>query len=253
MKSPSRSLVFAASMAGLILSFGPVLAQGGLVSSDPVAAVDNIPPGPATSIRAVDTPADSGQSITLSWNLSADDAVSFTVFNGTVVPRGDVRGYRIYRATAGAADALVATVASGVKDYVDRTVTKDLTYVYTVRPFDLDNETNPSITAGSAEDLARMGKAIDNTVVTPPPVVAPVGADGSAIVGWFSRQGDRVGFADFFLFADHFGQSPGDAGFDAGFDLVANGKVDFADFFLFADNFGKVIANADQVRASAGP
>ncbi|MCE2447716.1 MAG: leucine-rich repeat domain-containing protein [Candidatus Latescibacteria bacterium] len=41
----------------------------------------------------------------------------------------------------------------------------------------------------------------------------------------------QVGFADFFLFADHFGSS------DARFDLDDSGVTDFADFFLFADHF----------------
>jgi hypothetical protein len=48
-----------------------------------------------------------------------------------------------------------------------------------------------------------------------------------------------VDFSDFFLFADHFGQSEGDAGWDAAYDLSGNGEVDFSDFFLFADNFGR--------------
>ena len=44
--------------------------------------------------------------------------------------------------------------------------------------------------------------------------------------------GDGVtDFADFFLFADHFGSS------DARFDFDSSGAVDFADFFLFADHF----------------
>ena len=38
-------------------------------------------------------------------------------------------------------------------------------------------------------------------------------------------------FADFFLFADHFGSN------DARFDLDGSGVTDFADFFLFADHF----------------
>lgn len=48
-----------------------------------------------------------------------------------------------------------------------------------------------------------------------------------------------VDFSDFFLFADHFGQSEGEAGWDASYDLSGNGEVDFSDFFLFADNFGR--------------
>ena len=43
----------------------------------------------------------------------------------------------------------------------------------------------------------------------------------------------EVGFADFFLFSEHFG------GTDPRFDLDASGSVDFADFFLFAEHFGQ--------------
>ena len=43
----------------------------------------------------------------------------------------------------------------------------------------------------------------------------------------------EVGFADFFLFAEHFGGS------DPRFDLDGSGAVDFADFFLFAEHFGQ--------------
>ena len=48
-----------------------------------------------------------------------------------------------------------------------------------------------------------------------------------------------VDFDDFFLFADNFGKSSTDPGFDPGFDLNMSGVVDFDDFFVFADNFGK--------------
>jgi len=48
-----------------------------------------------------------------------------------------------------------------------------------------------------------------------------------------------VDFGDFFLFADHFGQSEGGQGWDPQYDLSGNGEVDFSDFFLFADNFGR--------------
>ena len=58
------------------------------------------------------------------------------------------------------------------------------------------------------------------------------------------REGDAVDFDDFFLFADNFGKSEGDVGYDPLFDISPNGAVDFDDFFRFADDFGKVVANA---------
>ncbi|OGG46661.1 MAG: hypothetical protein A3F84_07405 [Candidatus Handelsmanbacteria bacterium RIFCSPLOWO2_12_FULL_64_10] len=57
-----------------------------------------------------------------------------------------------------------------------------------------------------------------------------------------------VDLNDFFLFAERYGQSAGQAGFDAKFDVIGDGKIDQADFFIFAQNFG---ARADD--APAGP
>ena len=62
-------------------------------------------------------------------------------------------------------------------------------------------------------------------------------ASAVPLVGDFSGD-EKVDFADFFLFADHFGQAAGDSGFDGLYDLDGSGQVDFADFFLFADYFG---------------
>ncbi|MCE2441511.1 MAG: hypothetical protein J4F39_19065 [Candidatus Latescibacteria bacterium] len=47
-----------------------------------------------------------------------------------------------------------------------------------------------------------------------------------------------VGFPDFLRFAAQFGQSRGDAGFDARFDLNGDGTVGFSDFVIFARSFG---------------
>lgn len=57
-----------------------------------------------------------------------------------------------------------------------------------------------------------------------------------------------VDLNDFFLFAERYGQSAGQAGFDARFDIIGDGKIDQADFFVFAQNFG---VRADSV--PAGP
>lgn len=48
-----------------------------------------------------------------------------------------------------------------------------------------------------------------------------------------------VGFVDFVLFAEHFGPSLGDEGYDARFDLDGNGVIGFSDFVIFAGAFGK--------------
>ena len=144
----------------------PAAAQ--LTTAGPVASVDNIPPGPVTSLQAT---AGDASSVSLSWTLSTDDARSFSTFGGQVVPTGDVHGYRVYRT-----------------DYF-----------------------------------------------------SPVDDSGEAVLGWFTREGNRVDFDDFFLLADRFGSSDADANFELFFDIVPNGQIDVDDFLRFADDFGKAV------------
>lgn len=234
---------------GLVL-MGAWAVQAELVTTaEPVRSIDNIPPAPVGELTAIDTPDDTGGSITLAWELSADDRKVLSAFGDVVVTQSGMRGYRVYRLNVDTdEEELLAVLAPGSHSYVDETAQADITYIYSVRSFDADNETDYLVDLGSAEDLARIASALDNTFVPPVKPVKPVGEDGLPVVGWFSKQGDRVGFDDFFLFADHFGLGAGDTTFDPLYDLVPNGKIDFDDFFLFADNFGKTIANADEVR-----
>ena len=144
----------------------PATAQ--LATSGPVASVDNIPPAPATNLQAL---ASAGESVSLSWTLSTDDARSFTTFGDQVVPTGEVHGYRVYRT-----------------DFF-----------------------------------------------------LPVDDSGGVVLGWFTREGARVDFDDFFLLADRFGSSGADADFELFFDIVPNGQIDVDDFLRFADDFGKTV------------
>ena len=329
------------------------------VYSEPVAAVDNIPPAPVADLQALVAMDAGGRSVELTWSLSSDDALSFQAsVGGTVVLLGDVRGYRVYRTDEGGNELLLATLSSGISEYVDSTVEDGQSYIYSVRSFDLDNETEIDAVAGSDADMARivlvggttqvvvemtikasmrieseldledeeavsvftaqfiermatllgisperiivtelvagsvivsfeivepnssnidefsattaletlksevaqgtvafnlLGKVLsleDNSISKLVPVIAPLDRNGDPILGWFTREGDQVDFDDFFLFADHFGTEQGQLGYDARFDIVANGRIDFGDFFRFADDFGKVVANASVISGS---
>ncbi len=317
----------------------------------PIAAIDNIPPAPVTDLQALVASGADATNIALTWTLSVDDARSFTSVGGVIVPIGDVRGYRIYRESDDGIEVLLATVSPGIAEYIDGTVEDGLSYIYAVRPFDLDNETDLDVVAGSDADLARIvavggpsevivettikgdmtidsninledtdavelftsqfiqqlaallgidptrititglapGSVIVSFEIAEPlagteepsatvalealkvevsagtdafdslggvlaledestsvlvPVETPLDSDGNVVLGWFTREGNAVDFDDFFIFADHFGSSEGDAGYDSLFDIVPNGSIDFEDFFRFADDFGKVVANA---------
>ena len=136
------------------------------VESGPVRSVDNIPPAPVTELRALNT----GDEVLVTWTQSVDDAVSFTPFGDAVVPRGGVNGYRVYRTVQGESAELIGIVSPGSFEYIDAAATAGITYIYSVKPFDADNETDPAIEPGSADDLARIislgGQPPDVVVVT---------------------------------------------------------------------------------------
>lgn len=62
-------------------------------------------------------------------------------------------------------------------------------------------------------------------------------AEKEVLPGDFNEDG-TVDFADFILFATHYGQSNAQIDFDVRFDLDGDGRVDFADFLVFAAAFG---------------
>ena len=51
-----------------------------------------------------------------------------------------------------------------------------------------------------------------------------------------------VGIPDFLLFAEQFGFSQGDVGYDARFDLDGDGVIGVSDFLIFVNNFGKKVS-----------
>ena len=52
----------------------------------------------------------------------------------------------------------------------------------------------------------------------------------------------QVDFADFLLFARHFGRHDGAVDFDSRFDLNQDGEIGFSDFLDFARHFGKSVS-----------
>src|SRR5574341_2440328 len=91
------------------------------------APVDNLAPAAPTTLSAVDTPADQGFALNLSWTVSV----------GT-----DVTQQRVYRSTtAGGPYSLVTTIANNTTAaYTDTGLANFKTYYYIVRAFDATQE-----------------------------------------------------------------------------------------------------------------
>ena len=190
------------------------------LTEEPVRAIDNIAPLAVPSFSVLDAPNDGGSRILLTWTLSPSDLL---LEEGVV----GVHGYSIYRKAGAEGEfAMIAQVDAGVSSFVDETALNGVRYTYQVRPFDLDNET--------VSDTEQTAMAVRNSVLD---------SDGRAIFGLFGTD-NRIGFDDFFIFADSFGLTVEDAGFDPAFDLAPSARIDFDDFFVFADNFGRSTAAA---------
>ena len=182
------------------------------------------------SLRVLDAPNDQGSRIVLTWTLSPSDRLLQGVVAGAVGPAAavvGVYGYNIYRRAAGEGEfVLIAQVDAGVTSFVDETALNGVRYTYQVRPYGLDNETG--------SDIEQTAMAVRNIAVD---------SEGRALSGLFGTD-NRIGFDDFFIFADTFGLTAEDAGFDPAFDLAPSAQIDFDDFFVFADNFGRSTAAA---------
>ncbi|MBI5136903.1 MAG: hypothetical protein HZA24_06140 [Nitrospirae bacterium] len=105
---------------------------------------DNTPPAAPTGLAAVDTPADGGGSIDLTWTPSAS---------------ADAVGQRIYRGTQAGVYGVnpIATIANNAAGtYTDTGPVTGQTYFYVVRAFDGTRESANSGTA-SAQPLDNLG------------------------------------------------------------------------------------------------
>ena len=198
-------------------------------TEDVVRATDDIAPAAVTWVRALDTPADAGASITIEWARSIDDRVLTSlvpqaVGEGNVYISAGVVGYNISRRLGDGPWMLLGVAPAGSSSYEDVTAENGVRYSYKVEPMDLEN-TTPS-------EIEQSAMAIRNTVVD---------SDGNRIVGLFGAD-SRVDFDDFFIFADHFGLTSESDMYEAAFDIIPNEVIDVDDFFAFAESFGKEVA-----------
>ncbi len=227
-----EALAYAQGVAPKLNVVPGVLSSAVVFTDEPVRAIDNIAPLAVPSFSVLDAPDDQGSRIALTWTLSPSDQVLQDVIAGAVGPLGvepvvGVYGYNIYRRAAGEDEfAMIAQVDAGITSFVDETALNGVRYTYQVRPYDLDNETG--------SDIEHTAMAVRNIAVD---------SEGRTIFGLFGAD-NRIGFDDFFIFADNFGLTAEDTGFDPAFDLSPNATIDFEDFFVFADNFGRSTAAA---------
>ena len=206
------------------------------VTDEAVRAIDNIAPEAVVSLRAFDTVGDAGSSISISWTKSVSDVSMTQVVANAIGASGNtfntqgVMGYNIYRALGNDDEfQLVGKANTGETSFDDVTAMNGVRYSYKVVPYDNDNE---SITALTSSAMAIRNRVLDT--------------NGQVVVGLFGAD-NKVGFDDFFIFADHFGLKGGEANFEAAFDLNMDNQINFADFFTFADNFGRSVDLAGKV------
>jgi hypothetical protein len=210
-------------------------------------AIDNIPPAAVTNETETHT---NDRQVSLTWTASTDDrVVGFIPYRGYATPIPGVRTYDVYRGANEQGLVKVVSLASGSTTFRD-VVGPELgsSLVYRIDAMDLDNATK--------------GKLIN--VVLERTRIKYLTADGKNVFlmldptsGEFDLTED---FPDFFAFADSFGKTKGQTGFNLQADTDDDGDVDFDDFFAFADSFGltarqpagKVVARATPVSGANG-
>ena len=227
-----EALAYAQGVAPKLNLVAGVLSSAITLTEEPVRATDDIAPLAVPLLSVLDAPNDAGSRILLTWTLSPSDQLLQGVVIEAIGPTAvesvvGVHGYGIYRRATGEDEFVsVAQVDAGITSFVDETALNGVRYTYQVRPYDLDNETG--------SDLEQTAMAVRNSVLD---------SEGRVLFGLFGVD-NRIGFDDFFIFADNFGLTAEDAGFDPAFDLAPNATIDFDDFFVFADNFGRSTAGA---------
>ncbi len=198
-------------------------------TEDVVLATDDIAPAAVTWVRALDTPADAGASITIEWTRSIDDRV-LTSWCRRPSGRATSTPPPAWWVTTSPAASVTVPGSSSASLRPVRPPTRmsppqnGVRYSYKVEPKDLDNTT--------VSEIEQSAMAIRNTVVD---------SDGKRIVGLFGAD-SRVDFDDFFIFADHFGLTSESDMYEAAFDIIPNEVIDVDDFFAFAESFGKEVA-----------
>jgi len=196
-----------------------------------VRAIDNIPPAAVSSETSTSDVAT--RTVTLSWTASADDRiVGFMPYRGFATPIPGVRTYDVLRGATEESLVKVASLAPGSSSFKD-VVSADLgnKLIYRVTATDLDNATPGKLIA---VDLTPLQIGIKKYFTANNLRVFLMLAENDPT---FNATED---FDDFFSFADSFGLSKGQAGFNLQADTDEDGDVDFDDFFAFADAFGRV-------------
>lgn len=220
------------SVDGLV-SLSPIVS-----TEEAVRAIDNIAPEAVSYLRVMDTPNDAGSSVTVTWTRSESDralprlAASAVGIYGVADQVAGVKGYQIVRKAGNGEYTLVGKALAGETSFADVTALNGVRYSYQVRPYDEDNVTDATI--------ERTAMAIRNNAAD---------KDGQPIYGLFGMD-NKVGFDDFFIFADNFGMTAADEAFEPAFDLapsIGTPTINFEDFFVFADNFGRSIEAAGKV------
>ena len=156
----------------------------------------------------------------------AGSRVTLTVSNARPANSGDVLTYTFHVSTSELFDDIVARGAgvdqgSGTTSWTfEKELVTDQVYWWRARAADgiFNGSWSPPFDFTGPEQVA----------------ANPGDFDGSG----------RVGFEDFFVFADAFGKGEGDAGYDGAADLTGDGQVGFEDFFGFADLFGTVYSSS---------
>jgi hypothetical protein len=149
--------VFISSLAPLGLSvflFVSPAAAAMTTTSTAVGGTDELAPDPVADVAAA-LDLETGNSVDVTWTLSASDFVRQTVAGGDFTSGGvfvntnDVSGYNVWRQAVGADEAeLVGTAGAHMMSFSDDSVVTGETYTYLVSAFDASGNESAAVESG---------------------------------------------------------------------------------------------------------
>jgi hypothetical protein len=195
-----------------------ILSSARTMTENPVAAKDNLAPAAVAEAKFDGT--------TISWTPSVDDrTVGYVNYRGFAIPIAGVAKYEIWGGSNKDALEIIGTVPAGTNSFKIDPVPA----WFRVDALDLDNMAMGTIAQGPGgvitDPFTQWKKRSDGKIVY---IIALNGGNTP----------NEVDLEDFIAFAQAFGVTSDQEGYNIYADMDQNGKVNFADFVQFAIGYG---------------
>ena len=205
--------------------------SSGLTISDPVRAIDNIPPLRVTHLSGS---VEAGE-VRLSWTPAGEEEhANLMLYRGFVLSLPELNPYEVLRGTELDTLEKLVSLPSGADHFIDSGAPLDARLlVYRIDVLDRDNRTRgePILVPVNPSRRIKLYDAADLPVY---------------ILAFSGETPLTEDFEDFLVFSEAFGATRGDVRFNVMADTNDDDVVDLDDFFTFAEHFGRRVSRIER-------